>query len=80
MLKRIAAAALVSAAVGLTAVIPSAASAKSCLRGYTHAVIGGKQKCLHAGEFCARRYQREYLHYRFTCDDYVDGEWHLERR
>jgi hypothetical protein len=43
------------------------AIAKSCSSGYTHAVIGGVQKCLHAGEFCAHRYDSQYRRYGYRC-------------
>jgi hypothetical protein len=47
---------------------PAAAHvAKSCSSGYTHAVIGGSQKCLHAGEFCAKRYRKQYRRYGYRC-------------
>jgi hypothetical protein len=36
--------------------VPPDAVAKTCSSGYTHAVIGGLEKCLRAGEFCAHRY------------------------
>ncbi len=43
--------------------------------------IGGQHKCLARGEYCARRYERQYEQYGFTCDhlDYR-GRWHLEYR
>jgi hypothetical protein len=47
-----------------------AAIARACSVGYTHAVIGGAEKCLRAGEFCARRYDRQYQHYGFRCIRY----------
>jgi hypothetical protein len=73
------AATLLTAVVfALLALVPSVATAKSCPSGYTHAVIGGKQKCLRRGEFCAHRYANQYRHYHFTCSDYIDGEYHLE--
>jgi hypothetical protein len=31
------------------------------------ATIGGKHKCLGAGEYCATRYEREYERYGFEC-------------
>ena len=37
------------------------------------AIIGGEHKCLHAGEFCAVRYETDYERYGFSC---VNG--HLE--
>jgi hypothetical protein len=41
-----------------------------CSAGYVDAVIGGQQKCLHAGEFCSASYESDYERYGFTC---VDG-------
>lgn len=41
--------------------------AKTCSAGYKHAVIGGAEKCLRAGEFCAHRYDRQYRRYGFRC-------------
>ena len=64
--------------LALLALIPSVATAKSCSSGYTHAVIGGVQKCLRRGEFCSRRYANQYRRYHFTCSNYIDGEYHLE--
>jgi hypothetical protein len=39
-----------------------------------HARIGGQEKCLHAGEFCSKRYASQYQRYGFKC---VGG--HLRR-
>jgi hypothetical protein len=41
--------------------------AKHCPPGYVKAKIGGKTKCLHAGEYCSPRYQKQYRHYGFRC-------------
>jgi hypothetical protein len=46
---------------------PTAIVAKTCGTGYTHAVIGGAEKCLRRGEFCAHRYDRQYRRYGFRC-------------
>jgi hypothetical protein len=57
---------------------PRAVSAKTCSGSYTHAVIGGKHKCLRRGQFCARRYKRQYPHYGFRCNKQdARGNWHL---
>ena len=40
---------------------------KSCSAGFTHAIIGGRQKCLRRGEFCAAAYKRQYVRYGFRC-------------
>jgi hypothetical protein len=44
----------------------SATAAKMCKRDVP-AVIGGEQKCLGPGEYCATRYERQYVHYGFEC-------------
>jgi hypothetical protein len=59
--------------------LPSGASAKTCSGSYTHAVIGGSQKCLRAGEYCARAEKRQYTRYGFSCV-VVGGTYRLERR
>ena len=41
--------------------------AKTCSAGFKHAVIGGQQKCLRAGEYCAHRYDSQYRHYGYRC-------------
>jgi hypothetical protein len=55
-----------------------AAVAKLCSAGFRHAVIGGQQKCLRAGEYCAHRYDRQYRRYGYRCirrDSH--GSYHL---
>jgi hypothetical protein len=66
-------------AVVVALAVPAGASAKTCSGGYTHAVIGGAQKCLRAGEYCARAERRQYTRYGFSCV-IVDGTYRLERR
>jgi hypothetical protein len=36
------------------------------------ATIGGKHKCLGAGEYCATRYERQYERYGFECSTRYD--------
>ena len=48
-------------------------AAKSCHSGWTHAVIGGAEKCLRAGQFCTRAYDRQYHRYGFHCHRYDAG-------
>lgn len=55
-----------------------AANAKTCSGRYVHAVIGGAQKCLGSGEYCAHRYERQYERYGFSCE-WVRGTRRLER-
>jgi hypothetical protein len=61
------------AALGLLVAAPVAAPAqpsiahKTCSSRFVHGVVGGQEKCLHAGEFCAARYKRQYPRYGFRC-------------
>jgi hypothetical protein len=73
-------AALPAAHVTASSAAPLAA-AKTCSAGYKHAVIGGSEKCLHAGEFCAHRYDRQYRRYGFRCIRYYAnvGRYRLTR-
>lgn len=57
---------------------PTAIAAKTCSGSYVHAVIGGSQKCLRRGEFCAHRYARQYRRYGFSCTTTdARGNYHL---
>lgn len=70
-LRTITALLLVAIAVALptsvqATVTPIATGAKVCHRG-TPARIGGTQKCLQSGEYCATRYERQYERYGYEC-------------
>jgi hypothetical protein len=39
----------------------------SCKRGFKPAIIAGKFKCLKSGQGCAKRYQKTYRKYGFSC-------------
>jgi hypothetical protein len=55
-----------------------AVAARTCSAGFTHAVIGGAQKCLRRGEFCAHRYQSQYRRYGYSCTRRdARGNYHL---
>lgn len=44
------------------------------------AKIGGKRKCIAAGQFCARRYERDYNKYGYTCSKRdQNGRYHLKK-
>ena len=62
--------------------IAPAASAKPCGSGWRHAVIGGRHKCLRVGQFCARRYDRQYHRYGYHCHRFDSGvgRYRLTRR
>jgi hypothetical protein len=72
-MRRLFAAALAAVALGGVAAAPTAtgtpvaAIAKTCGHGYTHAVIGGQQKCLRRGEFCSYKERNQYHRYGFNC-------------
>jgi hypothetical protein len=55
----------------------SAVIAKSCSAGYRHAVIGGQEKCLRRGQYCASRYRKQYPRYGFKCVPTSTG-WRLK--
>jgi hypothetical protein len=44
----------------------------ACSSSFTSATIGGRHKCLHAGEYCARRYERQYRRYGYRCSAAYD--------
>jgi hypothetical protein len=85
-MRRILAAVLTCAAVAFAPAVapahssgpPSAIVAKSCSGGYTHAVIGGQEKCLRRGQYCARSRDREYHRYGYHCHKRDrNGDYHL---
>lgn len=62
-------------------VLPSPTSTPSvhrCRRGFRSASIGGRHVCLHAGEFCAKRYRKQYHRYHFSCV-LIGRRYRLER-
>jgi hypothetical protein len=50
----------------------------SCSSGFKSAVIGGKQKCLRRGQFCAKASDSQYRRYGFRCVKRdARGNYHL---
>lgn len=78
-MRKLIAAATIASVVAVLALLPSNALAKSCSAGYIHGVIGGAQKCLRRGEYCAHSYASQYHRYGFNCV-VVSGAYHLEPR
>ena len=84
--------ALCTAVVGLAATtsspaaaptsLPTSASvvAKTCSRGYVHAIIGGAESVLHAGQFCSVSKASQYRRYGFVCKHGSDGRYRLYKR
>jgi hypothetical protein len=46
--------------------------AKAACTSDTPATIGGKHKCLGVGEYCSKRYERQYERYGFECSSRYD--------
>jgi hypothetical protein len=45
------------------------------------ATIGGKRKCIAAGQFCARRHESDYNKYGYTCSKRdKNGRYHLKKK
>jgi hypothetical protein len=65
-MKRLLVSALAAAALAGFGLVPTA-TAKSCHSGYTLGVIGGQQKCLHAGEYCSHAEASQYRRYHYVC-------------
>jgi hypothetical protein len=65
----------VAAVLAILAV--SGAAANTCGGRYVHAVVGGQQKCLGSGEYCARRFESVYVRHGFVCER-VHGTLRLE--
>jgi len=59
--------AVAAGASGALAAADAAHSTQACPAGSKRAVIGGKAKCLHAGQRCKSRYQAAYKRAGFTC-------------
>ena len=68
---------VLAVAAVLAVLAVSGAAAKTCSGRYVHGVVGGQQKCLGSGEYCARRFERTYVRYGFVCQR-VRGTFRLE--
>jgi hypothetical protein len=66
----VAVALLAGGGIGASASAAPLIAARSCSAGYRHAVIGGAERCLRAGEFCAHAYDGQYRRYGFRCTRY----------
>lgn len=53
---------------------PGPVAHAACMR----ATIGGQSRCIARGQYCARRYQRDYRRYGFSCSKRDSrGRYHL---
>jgi len=65
-------------AIGVPAVGAEPAKSPQASASCTSARIGGKHKCIARGQYCARRYQRDYHRYGFSCSKRDrNGRYHL---
>lgn len=77
-MRRLIASLLTVFALGVAAPVGSAAGYPSAQSACTHAVIGGRSKCIARGQFCARRYASQYRRYGFSCTRRDrNGRYHL---
>lgn len=78
-LRRSAAAALMTATIVAVPLATTPISSPTPAYACQKAKIGGKSKCIAAGQFCAKRYERDYNRYGYTCNKQdARGNWHLE--
>jgi hypothetical protein len=81
--KRIAAViAALALALGIGFAPPAvSASAPSAQIACKKAKIGGKTKCIAAGQFCARSHESDYNKYGYTCSKKdANGRYHLKKQ
>jgi uncharacterized membrane protein len=83
--RRLAAAALAALALLLAGGAPAppaeASGSPSAVAACRTATIGGHRRCIAPGQFCARRYERDYRRYGYTCAKRDrNGRYHLRRR
>jgi hypothetical protein len=77
--RRLAVLLAVGAASALPVGLPAAAHGDLIAQAAcSNARIGGQSKCIGRGQYCARRYQRDYKRYGLSCSK-VDrnGRYHL---
>jgi hypothetical protein len=80
--KRVAA---IGVAVGLALGVgftptPVAADTPTAQIACKNAIIGGKKKCIAAGQFCARKHQADYKKYGYSCSKKdKNGRYHLKK-
>lgn len=70
--------AMVAAAPATAATADSHPSGPAATIACKHAKIGGKSKCIARGQYCARRYERDYERYGLHCTKRdANGRYHL---
>jgi hypothetical protein len=68
---------LTAAPLATTPVAQPTSAAAACRQ----ATIGGQSKCIGAGQYCSKSYERDYRRYGFTCNKRdARGRWHLQYR
>jgi hypothetical protein len=56
-----------AACLAALATSPAGAAPRATAAGCKHAKIGGHKVCLAAGQYCNRKYQKQYLKHGFSC-------------
>lgn len=73
--------AIVAAPVAATPLAVSPEVAHAAAAKCQKAKIGGQSKCIAAGQFCAKRYEKDYNKYGFSCSKKdINGRWHLKAK
>ena len=81
MKNRFAALAIAAALLGAAPLATPVADAASptATAACKRAKIGGQSKCIARGQYCAKRFERDYNRYGFTCSKRDrNGRWHLQ--
>jgi hypothetical protein len=82
MKNRFAVLAVVASLVGaapLATPVADASGPSAVAAACKNAKIGGQSKCIGRGQFCAKRFERDYNRYGFTCSKRDrNGRWHLQ--
>lgn len=77
----VAAAAAIALGAGAAPSAVAAPGAPQAQIACKQAKIGGQSRCIAAGQFCARRHERDYNRYGYSCSKRDRrGNWHLVRR
>lgn len=70
---------VLSGGLGSSVVSSAAVASPTARMACVSAKIGGHSKCLQRGEYCARRFERQYERYGFTCTKRDRrGRYHLQ--
>jgi hypothetical protein len=65
--------------MGATATATPSSSGPVAQIACKRATIGGQSRCIARGQYCAKRYERDYRKYGYSCSKKDSrGRWHLQ--